>query len=49
MVPIVPEECGIRVLRTPLGTNDFVRSQLEATEAAHQVLLQRIPAVQDLQ
>ena len=44
-----PEERGIRVLGTPLGTAEFVRSQLDATEAAHQLLLQRIPAVQDLQ
>ena len=40
-----PEERGIRVLGTPLGTAEFVRSQLDATEAAHQLLLQRIPAV----
>ena len=43
-----PEERGIRVLGTPLSTAEFVRSQLDATEAAHQLLLQRIPAVQDL-
>ena len=44
-----PEERGIRVLGTPLGSAEYVRSQLDATEAAHQLLLQRIPAVQDLQ
>ena len=44
-----PEERGIRLLGTPLGTAEFVRSQLDATEAAHQLLLQRILAVQDLQ
>ena len=44
-----PEERCIRVRGTPLGTAEFVRSQLDATEAAHQLLLQRIPAVQDLQ
>ena len=44
-----PEERGIRVLGTPFGTPEFVRSQLDATEAAHQLLFQQIPAVQDLQ
>ena len=44
-----PEESGIRVLGTPLDTAEYVRSQLDATEAAHQLSLQRIPAVQDLQ
>ena len=43
-----PEERAIRVLGTPLGTAEYVRSQLDATEAAHQLLLQRSPAVQDL-
>ena len=44
-----PEVRGIRVLGTPIGTAEYVKSQLEATEAAHQLLLQRISAVQDLQ
>ena len=44
-----PEKRGIRVLGTPLGVAEYVRSQLDATEAAHQLLLHRIPAVQDLQ
>ena len=32
-----PEERGIRVLGTPFGTAEFVRSQLDATEGAHQL------------
>ena len=44
-----PAKRGIRVLGTPLGTAEHVRSQLDATEAAHQLLRQRIPTVQDLQ
>ena len=44
-----PEKNGIRILGTLLGTAEYVRSQLDATQAAHKLLLQRIPAVQDLQ
>ena len=42
------ESRGIRVLGTPLGTAEFVRAQLQAIGECHQLLLDRIPAVQDL-
>ena len=44
-----PEERGIRVLGTPLGSDEFVRVQLQLTVDSHRLLLDRIPAVQDLQ
>ena len=44
-----PEERGIRVFGTPLGSDDFVRVQLQSTVDSHRLLLDRIPAVQDLQ
>ena len=44
-----PEERGIRVLGTPLGLDEFVRVQLQLTVDSHRLLLDRIPAVQDLQ
>ena len=40
---------GIRVLGAPVGHPDFVRAQLETTQAEHQVLLDRIPSLPDLQ
>ena len=46
----LPErEQGIRVLGTPLGHPAFVQAQLEETTRRHQTLLERIPAVQDVQ
>ena len=45
---IPPHRQGIRVLRAP-GHPDFVRAQLEMKQAEHQVLLDRIPALPDLQ
>ena len=40
---------GMRVLGSPIGHLDFVRSFLEKKTAEHSVLLKRIPAVPDLQ
>ena len=40
---------GIRVLGAPVGHPDFIRAQLEMTQAEHQVLLDRIPSLPDLQ
>ena len=42
-------ERGIRVLGTPLGSEAFVRAQLQAIGESHELLLSRIPAIQDLQ
>ena len=44
-----PEDRGIKVLGTPLGTAAFVRSRLQPTVEHHRLLLDRIPATQDLQ
>ena len=44
-----PERQGIRVLGTPLGSPQFVSKELEKVATNHQVLLDRIPHVQDLQ
>ena len=40
---------GIKVLGCPLGHDDFIAAELQALGAKHQILLQAIPAVQDLQ
>ena len=40
---------GVRILGTPLGHRDFVHSQLASLSEAHDQLLQRVPAIQDLQ
>ena len=40
---------GIRVLGAPVGHPDFIRAQLKMTQAEHQVLLNRIPSLPDLQ
>ena len=41
--------CGIKVLGTPLGHQDFVRVQLEMLSAHHHTLLAHIPMVEDVQ
>ena len=41
-------EQGIRILGTPLGHEEYVRSHLQRTIEAHTVLLERIPAVPDV-
>ena len=47
---VAPEsERGVRVLGTLLGSNAFVRAQLQAIGESHELLLSRIPAIQDLQ
>ena len=46
---IPPHRQGIRVLGAPVGHPDFVRAQMETKQAEHQVLLDRIPALPDLQ
>ena len=43
------EQLGIRVLGTPLGHDDFVATQLQECLRSHQVLLDRIPEVTDVQ
>ena len=40
---------GIRVLGALVGHPDFIRAQVEMTQAEHQVLLNRIPSLPDLQ
>ena len=42
-------ERGIRVLGTPLGHGSYVQAQLRSKAASHRVLLERIPAIPDLQ
>ena len=43
------EQLGIRVLGTPLGRDDFVARHLQECLRSHQVLLDRIPEVTDVQ
>ena len=40
---------GLKVLGAPIGSDEFVRAQLEVTATKHATLLQRIPALRDLQ
>ena len=40
---------GVKILGTPIGHEAFVKAQLMARRADHDVLLERIPAVPDLQ
>ena len=40
---------GIKVHGCPFGHDDFIAAELQALGAKHQILLQAIPAVQDLQ
>ena len=40
---------GIKVLGTPLGHPDFVQAHLDKLTAQHQILLDRIPYVEDTQ
>ena len=47
--PLPPHEQGIKVLGAPLGHPDFVVAHLTRTITEHEVLLRRIPSVQDLQ
>ena len=42
-------ERGVRILRTPLGHEDYVQAHLTRTLAQHDVLLSRIPLVEDVQ
>ena len=44
-----PEHQGVSALGTPLGSPQFVSKELEKVATNHQVLLDRIPHVQDLQ
>ena len=43
------KEQGIKMLGCPLGREDYVIAQLEATTRTHQVSLQAIPTVPDIQ
>ena len=40
---------GIKVLGTPIGHQDFVAAQLELVRREHDVLLSRIPSINDVQ
>ena len=40
---------GLLILGTPVGNDDFVKEQLRSRREKHYVLLQRIPAVPNLQ
>ena len=40
---------GVRILGTPLGHPDFVRSQLSALSESHDQLLEKVLTIQDLQ
>ena len=44
-----PERQGVSALGTPLGSPQFASKELEKVATNHQVLLDRIPHVQDLQ
>ena len=44
-----PDQQGLLVLGTPLGSDAFVPRLLELKRAEHDKLLTRIPAVEDLQ
>ena len=44
-----PVHQGVVILGTPLGHEDFVRAQLEHIVEEHNVLLERIPSVPDVQ
>ena len=44
-----PDQQGLIVLGTPLGSAEFVQRELASLSAKHQSLLDRIPQVQDLQ
>ena len=46
---LLAHEQGIKVLGTPMGHPAFVAAHLERTTAEHQVLLDRIPHVPDVQ
>ena len=46
---LLEEEQGIKVLGSPLGHPAFVARHLERTSVKHQMLLDRIPLVQDVQ
>ena len=48
-VGLDPSQRGIKVLGSPIGSDEFVRTQLHATATEHASLLQRILAVKDLQ
>ena len=42
-------EQGLTILGTPVGSEAYIRHQLQLTSQSHQQLLQRIPALDDLQ
>ena len=44
-----PSQRGLKVLGAPIGCDEFVRTQLQATATEQASLLQKIPAVRDLQ
>ena len=44
-----PEQRGLTVLGTPLGTPEYQRHHLSQTRASHQALLDEIPSLDDLQ
>ena len=44
-----PSEQGVKVLGTPLGHPEYVRAFLQKSTRTHRQLLERIPAIPDLQ
>ena len=48
-VDLDPSQRGLKVLGSPIGSDEFVRTQLRSMATKHATLLQRIPAVRDLQ
>ena len=48
-VGLDPSQRGIKVLGSPIGSDEFVIAQLHATVTEHASLFQGIPAVKDLQ
>ena len=46
---LLPQEQGLTILGTPVGSEAYIQRQLQNTRQNHQHLLQRIPDIDDLQ
>ena len=44
-----PHQQSIKILGTPMGHPEYVRAHLERTGQEHQILLDRVPLIQDAQ
>ena len=44
-----PQDRGLRVLGSPLGTDEYVAAQLQHLSVQHRALLQLLPGIHDLQ